>query len=414
MKFYKKYDNGLRLVVADMQGFVSVSCGVLVKTGSINESPDENGISHFIEHTLFKGTEKRTAFEISDGIDRIGAQINAFTSKETTCYYTKSTSERLGDALDVLSDIFFDSVFDKQELEKEKGVVLEEISMCEDTPEDICLDLLSESYYGKTGLGQTILGTAKNVKKFTKDDIKRYMDKYYCADNVVISIAGKVDIKQAETLVDKLFAEKFSSKKSEKQAVVLPSHPETLYKCKKLEQTHVSFCMPAISVKSDESDALAIANTVFGGGMSSRLFQKIREEMGLAYSVYSYVSQYKDSGVTEIYAGVNTPNRDIAAESILNEIKRIKTEPITESEFIRGKEQIRSAFIMGRESTVSQMLLYARTLIFLDEEFDFNERIAKIDKITHKDVINVAEKYFDVGKISAATIGTKRSALKIK
>ncbi len=413
MKFYKKYDNGLRLVVADMQGFVSVSCGVLVKTGSINETPDENGISHFIEHTLFKGTEKRSAFEISDGIDRIGAQINAYTSKETTCYYTKSTSERLGDALDVLSDIFFNSVFDKQELEKEKGVVLEEISMCEDTPEDICLDLLAESYYGKTGLGQTILGTAKNVKKFTKDDIKKYMDKYYRADNVVISIAGKVDIKQAESLVDKLFADKFSSKKSVKQALSIPSQPETLYKCKKIEQTHVSFCMPAISVKSDESDTLSIANIVFGGGMSSRLFQKIREELGLAYSVYSYVSQYKDSGVMEIYAGVNTANRDVAVENILGEIKRMKTEPITESEFIRGKEQVRSAFIMGRESTVSQMLLYGRTLIFLDKEFDFNERISQIDGITHKDVIAVAEKYFDINKISAATVGTKRSALKI-
>lgn len=413
MKFYKKYDNGLRLVIADMPGFVSVACGVLVKTGSVNESEEENGISHFIEHTLFKGTKKRSAFDISDEIDRIGGQINAYTSKESTCYYTKSTAEHLGESLEILSDIFFNSVFDKTELEKEKDVVIEEINMCEDSPEDLCLDLLATSRYGNEGLGRPILGTAKNVKRFNKTEILKYMDKYYRADNVVISIAGKVDIKQAESLVDKFFAENFVEGKSGVQIISKPVAPQSLYKSKKIEQSHVSFSMPAPSVKSDDSDALGISNAIFGGGMSSRLFQSIREEKGLAYSVYSYVSQYKDSGVLEIYAGVNTSRRDDAAEDVIKEIKRIKAEPITEREFMRGKEQIKSAFIMGRESTVSQMLLYGRTLIFLDKEFDFNERIAEIEKITHEDVLEITEKYFDANSISAATVGSKRSALKI-
>lgn len=413
MKFYKKYDNGLRLVAVDMPGFVSVSCGILVKTGSINESEAENGISHFIEHTLFKGTKKRSAFEISDYIDRIGAQINAFTSKETTCYYTKSTAEHLGDSLEVLSDIFFDSVFDKEELEKEKSVIIEEINMCEDTPEDLCLDLLSESYYGNEGLGCPILGPAKNVKRFSKADIEKYMNKYYCADNVVISVAGKVDVKEAERLADELFASKFKNFASEKQRVFSPVQPRSLYKSKKIEQSHIAFSLPAVSVKSDKGDALNIANTVFGGGMSSRLFQKIREEAGLAYSVYSYVSQYKDSGVLEIYAGVNTANRDLAAEKIIEELKRIKTEKITESEFLRGKEQVKSAFIMSRESTVSQMLLYGRNTLFLDKEFDFKERMAFIENISYKDVLETIDEYFDYTKASAATVGSKRSALKL-
>lgn len=412
MNLYKKYDNGLSLVIADMPGFVSVSCGVLVKTGSINESAEENGISHFIEHTLFKGTETRSAFEISDFTDRIGAQINAFTSKETTCYYTKSTAEHLSDSLEILSDIFFNSVFDKTELEREKGVIAEEINMCEDTPEDLCLDLLSESYYGKSGLGSPILGPLKNVKRFTKADISEYMKKYYRADNVVISIAGKVDVNAAEALVNKYFTEKFGLEKSAKQVLSEPSEAKSLYKSKKIEQSHIAFCLPAVSVQSEKSDALNIANTVFGGGMSSRLFQKIREEYGLAYSVYSYVSQYKDSGVMEIYAGVNTDCRDLAAEKIVEEIKKIKSEKISESEFIRGKEQLKSAFIMGRESTVSQMLLYGRTLLFLDKEFNFKERMKLIEKISYNDVLDVIDEFFDVNAMSAATVGSKRTALK--
>ena len=210
MNIIKTFDNGLKLVVAKMQGSFSVACGVFVKTGSANESAEENGISHFIEHTLFKGTEKRSAFEISDFVDGIGGQINAYTAKQMTCYYTHTTKDHIKDSLEILSDIFFNSVFDKTELAKEKGVVIEEINMSEDTPEDLCLDLLSESYFGREGLGQTILGSAKNVRSFTREAILKYMDKYYTADNVVISVAGNVDIKEAEKFVGEFFAEKFN------------------------------------------------------------------------------------------------------------------------------------------------------------------------------------------------------------
>lgn len=413
MRFYKKYDNGLRLIVADMPGFVSVSCGVLVKTGSVNETAEENGISHFIEHTLFKGTEKRSAFEISDYIDRIGAQMNAFTDEEYTCYYTKSTADHLGDSLDVLSDMFFNSVFDKNELEREKGVVLEEINMYEDSPDDLCLDLLSESYYGNEGLGRPILGPAKNIKRFTKDDIKSYMKKYYTADNVVISIAGRVDIKKAEQLIDKLFADKFINIKSSEQVKTQQPKRNSLYKVKDIEQSHLAFAMPAIAINNKDSDALSIANNILGGGMSSRLFQKIREQEGLAYSVYSYMSQYKDSGVIKVYAGVNTQNRDFAAESILKEIDKLKKDKITESEFLRGKEQIKSAFVMGRESTVAQMLLYGRYLMFMEMEFDYDIRIKFIENIKYQDVIGVIDKYFDTNKASAATVGTNNTPIKL-
>ncbi len=410
---YKQFNNGLRLVVNKMEGVLSVSIGVLVKTGSMNENAENNGISHFIEHVMFKGTEKRTAFEISDHIDRIGAHINAFTSKELTCYYTKSTKEYVKETLDILSDIFFNSKFDNKELEKEKGVVIEEINMSEDTPEEVCLDLLSQSYYGKDGLGQTILGNKKNIKRFSRKDILSYLDDYYTADNVVISVAGNVDIKKVEALVEEYFAKKFTRIKSKKQAkteLIVPAH---LYKSKRIEQTHIGFAMKGISAKDDSSDAFAIANVVFGGGMSSRLFQRIREELGLCYSIYSYSSQYKDNGVLEIYAGVNTSQRDLAVNAIMEELKEFKKNGITEQEFLRGKAQIKSSFVLGQESSASQMILYAKYLALLDSEFNFKERIKKIDAITINDVLEAIERSFGSGDIATATVGSKKTPLKI-
>ena len=303
---YKQYENGLRLILNKMEGMLSVSCGILVKTGSMNEEKAENGISHFIEHVMFKGTKTRSAFEISDHIDRIGAQINAFTSKELTCYYTKSTKEHTEKSLEILSDIFFDSVFDEGELEKEKGVIIEEINMSEDAPEEVCLDLLAESFYGKSGLGQNILGSVKNVKSFKKQDVYNYMDKYYTADNVVISVAGNIDETEVEKYVQDLFSARFKKLKSAPQKTATRCGKTSLYKTKRIEQSHIGFAMQGISVMDKTVDAFSIANIVLGGGMSSRLFQRIREELGLAYSVYSYASQYKDDGVLEIYAGVNT------------------------------------------------------------------------------------------------------------
>lgn len=412
MVYVKKFDNGLRLIAKRIDGLLSVSAGVLVKTGSMNESSSENGISHFIEHVMFKGTEKRSAFDISDHIDRIGAQINAFTSKELTCYYTKSTKEHLENSLDILSDIFFNSVFEKEELEKEKGVVIEEIKMCEDTPEDLCLDLLARSYYGENGLGQTILGSEKNVKSFNRDIIRNYMDKYYTADNVVISIVGNIDVDKTVELVERYFADKFKAIVSVKQNQTTYVNLQNLCKSKRIEQTHLGFAMKGFKIKDELSDAFSIANNILGGSMSSRLFQKIREELGLCYSVYSYASQYKDNGILEIYAGVNTDARDKAVSAIVDEIRKFKKDRITQQEFIRGKEQIKSSFIFGQESTASQMIVYGKYMIFLDEVFDFDKRIDMISKVSYDNVCDAINHSFDIDNAATATVGPKRSAIK--
>ncbi len=412
MKFYKKYDNGLQVIIEKMESLYSVSAGVLVKTGSVNESESENGISHFIEHNLFKGTEKRTAFEISDYIDRIGAQINAYTSKEITCYYTKSTSEHLPESLEVLSDIFFNSTFDKTEMDKERGVIIEEVNMSIDAPEDYCMDLLATSYHGERGLGRPILGSVKNIQRFDKAEIEAYMDKYYTADNVVVSIAGNVDENEVLDLIEKLFANKFKRLKSAPQITTESATPRQLFKSKKTEQTHISFAFPGLAVSSPKTDALSIANIVFGGGMSSRLFQKVREQMGLCYSVYSYLSSYKDQGVMEIYAGVNNERRDEAVKAIIGEFDAIKKDGITQKEFERGKEQIKSAFVMGRESTASQMLLFGRYLLIQGKQFDFAERMQRLNSVTLDQVNQVIKECFDKEKLASATLGRARSPLK--
>lgn len=410
----KTYKNGLKLVVNQMKGFSSVSAGIIVKTGSVNETESVNGISHFIEHMLFKGTETRSAFEISDYIDRIGAQINAFTSKELTCFYTKSTGEHLNDSLSVLSDLFFNSTFSDKELERERGVVIEEINMCEDTPEDICLDLLAESYFGKGGLGRTILGPTENIKRFSKKDIISYMDEYYTADNVVISIAGDVDYERAEEFVERYFANNFKRIKSANQVKNVIKGTGALHKTKKIEQSHIAFALPAFCIDDERTDALSVANTVFGGGMSSRLFQKIREELGLAYSVYSYPSAYKDTGVCEIYAGVNTDLRDKAVEAIISEIKKFREQGVNEQEFLRGKEQVKSSFVYAKESTASQMLLYGKYFLLKNECFDEQAKISSIEKLSAEQVNSVIKTVFDINKVAVASVGSQSGCFEIK
>ena len=413
MNYINEYANGLKVVTVEMPWVFSVAVGVLVRTGSANETAEENGISHFIEHTVFKGTQKRSAFEISDFADRIGGQINAYTSKMLTCYYMRSTKEHLEDSFELLSDIFFHSTFEKSEINKEKGVIVEEINMSEDSPEDLCFDLLAESYFGKGGLGQTILGSAANVRSFNGESVRKYMDKYYCADNVVIAVAGKVTKAEAQSLAEKYFVSEFSGRKSAEQAKTKPAVLQNLRKIKKIEQSHIGFSMPAVGITDPRKDALIIANTVLGGGMSSRLFQKIREEMGLAYSVYSGISCYADAGVCEVYAGVSTESRDQAAEAVISEIKRFKKDGITESEFLRGKEQIISSLIFGQESVSGQMQLYGRYALLVGGLFDFENRLSEIKAITKKETDELVAEFFDMEKSSSATVGPKRTPIKI-
>ena len=394
MVHFKQLDNGLRLVVNQMSGLMSVTMGILVHTGASVESDKEDGISHFIEHMMFKGTKKRTAFKISDEMDRIGAQMNAFTGKDLTCYYAKSTTGHAEEAFEILADLFLNSTFPEDEMSREKGVIIEEINMNEDTPDDLCLDMLSRAYYGERGYGRNILGPRKNVEGFTRDDIKSYMQRRYCSDNIVISMAGNIDINIAKAMVEKYFAgiQKCCCSKTD---VKVELQAKSLYKTKDIEQVHIGIAFPSVKRYDKLFDATQIMNAILGGSMSSRLFQTVREELGLAYTVYSYISTYCETGTLAVYAGVNAEKYKQSAEAIYSCVNDLRKKNISEEEFLRGKEQLISSQIFAQESTSSQMLLFGKELLYRGRVYNFEDRVNKISSVTLQDVLDAIDVNFD-------------------
>ena len=407
MVFEKRYENGLRLVVKQMEGFRSVTVGVLVGTGACVETDEEDGISHFIEHMQFKGTKKRNAFEISDAFDRLGAQVNAFTGKDLTCYYSKCTSEHTAACFELLSDLFLNSTFPEDEMEREKGVVCEEISMNEDTPEDLCLDLLSRAFYGKENYGRNILGTAKNVKGFTVEDINRYKRARYCPENIVISFAGGIDFKTAQALVETYFGD-LKKGAFEKRTVQLVGKKKSLVKTKPIEQMHIAIGYPSVRRGDKNENVINAINGVLGGTMSARLFQEVREKRGLAYSVYSYISAYAECGTQVIYAGVNPTQKDQAYEAIGNVVKELKEKGVTQDEFNRSREQMKSGMLFAQESSNSQMLLYGKYMLYFNKVFDFDKKLNAINAMTLEDSKMALETMFDESQKAIALVGNTK------
>ena len=384
MVFEKKYDNGLRLVVKQMQGLMSVTMGILVGTGASAETDAEDGISHFIEHMQFKGTHKRNAFELSDAFDRLGAQVNAFTGKDITCYYSKCTADHTTECFEILSDLFLNATFPEDEMEREKGVVCEEISMNEDTPEDLCLDLLANAFFGKENYGRNILGSTQNVKEFSVADIHKYKRARYCPENIVISFAGAIDAVTAQALVESYFGT-LEKGAYEKRTPILAFAKQSLVKQKPIEQMHIALAYPSLARGNEYEDVISAINGVLGGSMSSRLFQEVREKRGLAYSVYSYISTYGEGGIHAIYAGVNPTQKQLAYDAIREVVDDVKKNGITQDEFMRSREQIKSSMFFSNENSSSQMLLYGRALLHKNEIFDFEKRLQKINAMTYED-----------------------------
>lgn len=404
MTYEKRYENGLRLVVKEMEGLMSVTMGILVGTGASVETDAEDGISHFIEHMQFKGTKKRNAFEISDAFDRLGAQVNAFTGKDLTCYYSKCTSDHTAACFELLSDLFLNSTFPEDEMEREKGVVCEEISMNEDTPEDLCLDLLARAFYGKENYGRNILGTSENVRNFTVADIQKYKNARYCPENIVISFAGGVDLQTAQALVERYFDNLPKGKFENRPPKIVKPHL-SLVKRKPIEQMHIAIAYPSVPRGDEREDLVGALNGILGGSMSARLFQEVREKRGLAYSVYSYVSSFPEAASQNIYAGVNPIHAEEAYEAILDVVKTMKEKGITEDEFLRSREQMKSGMFFSNESSNSQMLLYGKYMLYFDKIFDFEEKLARINEMTYKKAQEVLFDMFDEHEKAVAVIG---------
>lgn len=370
----------------------SVALGVWVGTGSKFENHFNNGISHFLEHMFFKGTETRTAKEIAEAFDSIGGNVNAFTSKEYTCYYARVLDQHANIALDILADMFFHSRFDPEELEKEKNVVIEEISMYEDTPDDLVHDLIARAAFTDHPLGYSILGTEEVLRSLTRDDLLTYIDNYYTPDQTVITVAGNFDDSLVEEIRRHFARFQRSGKRSEVSEPAFAAHAVAQHKA--TEQAHLCLSLPGFSVGHPDIYSLILLNNILGGSMSSRLFQEIREERGLAYSVYSYHSSYKDTGTFTVYTGTSPEHVGEVFDIVSNILYDVSERGITERELVKGKEQLKGSLMLSLESTNSRMNRLGKNELLLGRHLSLDEIIAKIDAVTNETILQVARQLF--------------------
>ncbi|MBI3354556.1 MAG: insulinase family protein [Nitrospirae bacterium] len=397
-------DNGIRIVTEKIPYVKSVSLGLWVNAGSRNENEKESGISHFIEHMFFKGTSRRSAKDIAITMDSIGGELNAFTSREATTYYSKVLDTHLREAVDLLSDIFLNSLFDEREIEKEKQVILEEIKMVEDTPDDYIHDLYTHIVWPKHSLGRPILGNLDTVAKFKRKGFKNYLEKNYCPKNIVIAVAGNFDFKRLIRLLDRNFG-----KLERPETINFSSTPEIkggiFVKKKKLEQIHICLGTRGLSHVDKDRYGLYALNTMLGSSMSSRLFQEIREKRGLVYSIYSYIASFRDTGLFTVYAGTSHSSVLEVIRLILREFRSMKEKKASPSELNKALEHMKGNLMLSLESTSSRMSKIAKDEIYFNRYISYEEIIRNVNKVTAKQVKRIANEIFDRKALTLTAIG---------
>ena len=396
-------DNGICFVGEQMRNMRSASLGIWVQVGSRNETTEHNGISHFAEHMFFKGTKKHDAQSIAVEIDSLGGELNAFTSKECTTFYVKVLDEHLDTAADLLLDIFLHSTFPEDELEREKGVVKEEIKMVEDTPDDYIHDLFSLSVWGNTGLGQPVLGRRDSVRSFTRQTLMDHIHHYYGTADTIVSCAGRFDEKLLLKRLNKGLGKLRRASEPPKH-VVHEFAPKVEVHQKDLAETHICTGIRGIPQGSEGRYALSLINTIFGGGLSSRLFQEIREKRGLAYSIYSYVSSYKDDGMWGVYAGCGRKKAPEVMERIADEFANLPRY-ITRDVLKRAKEQLKGNLMLGLESTSRRMQHIANQQIYYGRNYTPKELIAEIEGVTLKHARAMAESLIADNALALTVLG---------
>jgi len=411
-------DNGIRVVSQQMQEHRSVSLGIWVENGSRHESHQENGISHFIEHLLFKGTETRTAAQIAEEMDAVGGVLNAFTAKEHTCYYAKVLDENLPLAIDLLTDIFLHSMFDREEIERERSVILQEISQVEDTPDDYVHDLFSLDFFKDHPLGRPICGRSETVSNFRREDFLNFFHERYRPGRVIVAAAGHLD---HEGLVREL-AQRLGDVKSFRSNASVSSEGDRLPQIqrgvfkhvKSLEQVHLCLGVAGIHQSHPQRYAAYVLNTLLGGGMSSRLFQEIREKRGKAYSVYSFMSTYRDVGYLGVYAGTSTDSVQEVVDLILKELHTLSLGGIKEDEIRRTQGQLVGSMTLGLESTDSWMSHIARNEIYFGHRITMDEIRQKIRMVTRDEVVELAEALFRPEEMTLSLLGDFNEGFKVK
>lgn len=409
MTSINKLSNGITVVMENMPYLKSAAFGVWVRVGSANEDESNNGIAHLIEHMMFKGTKSRTAKQIADEMAKIGGNLNAFTGKECTSYYATTLSEHLPMAIRIIGDMLNNSLIDEKDLKKEKSVILEEIDMYEDSPEDLVHEILQQRIWKGHPLGYMISGRKTIVRKVSREQILDFMDTYYTGENIVISIAGNFDQKYIISLIEEEFGNIKPKSTKNNRPPDKPDYRKVVCKKNKdIEQLHINIAFNGISYLSEERFALSILNSILGGSINSRLFQKVREEAGLTYSIYSYGSSYKDTGLIHIYAAMNPSQKDTVIDMIYNEVDNLKINGITLDELKMTKEQIKTELILGSEGTRNRMNANGKSMLNRGRLVSLNELIDNVNKVSIEDVLYFANRYLDISNSSISLVGNIR------
>ncbi|MBE6948622.1 MAG: insulinase family protein [Ruminococcaceae bacterium] len=394
--------NGVRIVYENIPYVRSASVGVWVNVGTRDEMANENGASHFIEHMVFKGTKNRTAAQLAFDMDRIGGQINAFTTKENTCFYGRVLDTHVQKIADILCDMLLESNFHDDDVNNERNVIIEEIGMYEDTPDDLVTEQLFSGCFKGSSLARPVLGTRNTLGKMDGEFLKNYMTEHYTGDKIVVVLAGNISDSDVQYFAEHLKVVPVGDGKKRKKAKYVQSIKS---KKKTTEQNHLCLAFPSIGITDDRRYAVQLMSNILGGGMSSRLFQSVREDKGLCYSIYSFGASYQDTGLLGIYTALGKETERPALSLIAEEIKRFKEFGVTADELELARDQVKSNILMSLESTSARMNRLGHNLLYFDYCMSYDQTIANYDKVTVDDIAKAAEMILDFDKVSFSAVG---------
>ena len=397
--------NGVRVITEKMPHMRSASVGIWIGTGAREESRELTGISHFIEHMLFKGTKNRTAEQIARSADSFGGGLDAFTSKELVSYNVKVLDEHVPQAFDVISDLVRNPLFEKKDIEKEKGVILEELKMEVDNPESLAHEIFASNFWKGHPLGRSILGTPRTIQSFNRDKIERYYQQFYTPKNILVTGAGNLAHRRLVHLVEDHFGDLKPHRIPKVATTPIPQAPIVVRNKRSIEQVHVFLGVPSIPLPHRDRFACYILNAILGGGMSSRLFQNIRERQGLAYTVYSELAMYRDAGCMLIYAGTSPKSAGKVVDSIAHELRTLAAESVTAEELRRAKDHLKGSFVLGLESTSSRMGNLARQELYFKRFYTIDEMLASVERVTAAQVLKLAQQFFDHRRMGVIVLG---------
>ena len=398
-------DNKLRIVSEKIDSVRSITLGVWIDVGSRDEEQNENGISHFIEHMLFKGTKKRSTKEIALALESLGGTLNAFTGRENTCLYAKVLDEHLEIALDVLSDLLLNPLFNPYDFKKEKKIIAEEIKELEDMPSEIAFDLFMEAMWGEHPLGRPVIGDIKNIQKLERGQLLNFMREKYVSPKIVIAACGNLSHRRLVKLVENKFKLDEHIPKRKREIPPLKLLSRKIARRRKTAQTHICIGFPGYSFKHPKRYAALLLSSILGGGMSSRLFQNLREKFGMVYTIHTFIDSFKDKGIFGVYLGTDKKQVLPAVEQVLKELRRIKKEELKRKELEDAKYQLKGNLILGAESTSNRMNRLARLEIYLKDYISLEKTISLINQVKREEVIEVANELMHKDRLSVAILG---------